>query len=239
MNKKIILIIFLFSLLFAPIPEIVTRDVYCAPCNEKIFFCHCPQKGDLTWQPSFTMQLWQRYQSLVNTNQSTEGVIVTEQVITEKLPWAESSCGNGVCERCESESDCCNYPPKKDKNGKMIYPPPTCLGHCPEDCKDNVPNKFIPPEELQVSGTITSFENTLEVDGNCEVTVNDIRIVIRHSGERLPTWILKEKGVVSGIKCFDSTDLAPFIGKKLDAFGLWNGYYLTVEGDKDYYIRVL
>jgi hypothetical protein len=52
----------------------------------------------------------------------------------EKMPWENSTCGNGKCEACESRDSCCNYPPKKDKNGKMVYPPPTCVGQCIKDC---------------------------------------------------------------------------------------------------------
>ncbi len=46
-------------------------------------------------------------------------------------PWEQSSCGNNVCERCESENECCNYPCVDG-----ACPPPTCMGLCLEDCRN-------------------------------------------------------------------------------------------------------
>lgn len=52
-----------------------------------------------------------------------------------KMPWDDSVCGNGICERCESRNECCNYPCATDPiSGNQMCPPPTCLGWCPQDC---------------------------------------------------------------------------------------------------------
>ena len=42
-------------------------------------------------------------------------------------------CGNGVCERCESTSECCNYP----CNADGACSPPSCVGWCAKDCQAN------------------------------------------------------------------------------------------------------
>lgn len=65
---------------------------------------------------------------------STTEIVPTEiPVQPTEYPWLKSVCGNGICEKCESDNDCCNYAPVKTKSG-YAYPPPTCLGLCPNDC---------------------------------------------------------------------------------------------------------
>lgn len=53
-----------------------------------------------------------------------------------KMPWEDSVCGNGICERCEDRSECCNSPCTIDPiSGNQMCPPPTCVGWCSKDCE--------------------------------------------------------------------------------------------------------
>lgn len=151
----------------------------------------------------------------------------------ETLPWQNSTCGNGICEKCESSAECCNYPPVKDNKGTIIYPPPTCIGLCASDCK-----ALNQETTKQVTGVITSVLNGLAVDGNCSVFVGTTEIIITHSGERNPRMVPKEKGSITGISCKANEDLSNNVGKEIEGYGAWNGTYITVEGDKKYFILV-
>ena len=72
-----------------------------------------------------------------------------------KMPWEDSICGNGICEPCESRNECCNYPCKPDGS----CPPPTCLGHCPQDCQ-TIPTTT-PGKSCAVNGeSPTNFDMT-------------------------------------------------------------------------------
>lgn len=67
--------------------------------------------------------------------------LIPSEAETTKIPWEDSICGNGICEQCESRSECCNYPCVTDsKTGNQVCPPPTCLGWCPQDCQDGFKN---------------------------------------------------------------------------------------------------
>ncbi len=96
----------------------------------------------------------------------------------------------------------------------------------------------IAKDEKYITGTISSFSNELPMDGNCVVIVNDMKIAIAIGGDRIPTMIPKESGTVLGIECKGNSSLSIYIGRKIEAFGKWNGHYLTVEGNKNYYIQV-
>lgn len=64
-----------------------------------------------------------------------ESLPIPKKEEERKMPWEDSVCGNGVCERCESKDECCNYPCTKDPiSGSQMCPPPTCLGRCEKDC---------------------------------------------------------------------------------------------------------
>lgn len=234
-NKIVILLlpILLLIFLFAPIPQIQTEMVVCEPCiNQEGFICPpCPKKGDITWGPSVAAQIWlqYRYPSTMPTVAIEEETVAPSPRM-EKMPWENSTCGNSICEMCESEDACCNYPPTRDKNGTMIYPPPTCMGSCAIDCKSEKGTK-------SVTGTITSYSNDLPKDGNCVIVVKGINIAIGIGGDRMPAMKPQEKGRISGINCTDA-ELSNAIGRNVSAYGYWNGYYLTVEGDTRYYVEV-
>ena len=76
-----------------------------------------------------------------------------------KMPWENSVCGNGICEPCESRSECCNYPCITDAKGSLMCPPPTCLGHCSQDCQDTPITT--PEKDCAVNGeSPTNFDMT-------------------------------------------------------------------------------
>jgi len=118
MNKKIILIIAIIVLIGGGVWYYLNSKSDDG-CIQVITYAKNPQTGEceIFPNPCIVPENWEECEPA--------------EVIDEKQPWEKSVCGNGICEPCESEEECCNYPCQ----GEMC-PPPTCLGWCPQDCEN-------------------------------------------------------------------------------------------------------
>lgn len=88
-----------------------------------------------------------------------------------KYPWENSVCGNGICEICESSEECCNYP-----CSGQACPPPSCEGHCPEDCSSKACVKagvYVdhPDKDSFECCPGLSKASALPLDENCKVII--------------------------------------------------------------------
>lgn len=96
-----------------------------------------PAPNEVSWEECIKIPEARVQESYPARCVTPDGRSATQPVVqNEDVEWKNSACGNGVCEKCESDRECCNYAPKKDKNGQTVYPPPTCMGKCARDCSN-------------------------------------------------------------------------------------------------------
>jgi len=101
---------------------------------------------------------------------STITPIISNQPTVSTYPWEKSTCGNKLCEQCESNQECCNYPCKDG-----VCPPPTCLGNCPQDCKTPIPT-----ESQSASPTEPALRCSSDstCSNQCERCINGVCMVV-------------------------------------------------------------
>jgi hypothetical protein len=100
------------------------------------------------------------------------------------------------------------------------------------------PSPTLAINEILFSGTITAFDNRLEVDGYCALTVGSYEVIINSSGDLPPGTPTPTFGH-SDIECKTNTDLNQFLNKAVEVLGRkLDTNRVIISGKPSYYLKL-